>query len=127
LKRFPLPPDEPSSTPVGGAFAGAEMEKKAEKKLFGSLAVAGILMGGLALSGCDDSMSSKKETPTGIAAAKTLAAFQNECTKAGGSFKTHDCAAMNECKGHSFLEGEGVAKHDCKGTSSCKGGSCIES
>ncbi|MEO7423719.1 MAG: hypothetical protein ABI036_00940 [Fibrobacteria bacterium] len=103
------------------------MEKKSEKKLLGSLAVAGILLGGLALSGCDDSTSSKPETAMGILSAKTLATFQTECTKVGGMFLEHDCAAMNDCKGHSYLEGEGVAAHDCKGMSSCKGGSCIES
>jgi hypothetical protein len=104
-----------------------KIEKGMEKKLFSGLAVAGILLGGLALSGCDSSTSPKTETSTGITSAKTLADFQTECTKAAGAFKTHDCAAMNECKGHSYLEGEGVAKHECKGMSSCKGGSCIES
>ena len=103
------------------------MEKKAEKKKFAGLAIAGILLGGLALSACDDSTSSKNEPATGILAAKTLDSFQTECEKTGGKFANHDCAAMNDCSGHSYLEGQGVSAHDCKGHSSCKGGSCIES
>ncbi len=103
------------------------MEKRTGKALFGKLAVAGILMGGLAMTGCENSTSAKTEPATGILAAKTLADFQAECVKAGGKFAAHDCAAMNECAGHSYLEGQAVAAHDCKGHSTCKGGSCIES
>jgi hypothetical protein len=99
-----------------------------EKKTLSRLAIAGILAGGFALTGCDKSTSPKEETgATGIAAAKTLTEFQTECTTLGGTYKAHDCSGMNECKGHSFQEGEGVASHDCAGHSSCMGGSCIES
>ncbi len=91
------------------------------------IALAGIMAGGLTLTACENSTSSKVETATGIASAKTLAAFQSECEKAGGTFKSHDCSAKNECKGHSYQEGKGVAQHDCKGQTACQGGSCIES
>jgi hypothetical protein len=102
------------------------IEKKSETKGLGALAAAGILMGGIALSACDKTTSPKEEA-SGIAAAKTLAEFQAECAKLGGSFAAHDCSGKNDCKGHSYLEGEGVSAHDCAGHSSCQGGSCIES
>jgi hypothetical protein len=98
-----------------------------EKQSLTRLAIAGILAGGFALSGCDDKMTAPKAAQTGIAGSTTLSAFQSECTKLGGTFKAHDCNGMNECKGHSFAEGKDVASHDCKGMSSCAGGSCIES
>ncbi|MEO6096951.1 MAG: hypothetical protein ABIW76_15245 [Fibrobacteria bacterium] len=91
------------------------------------LAIAGMIAGGFALTACEDSTSSKAKDNTGIAAAKTLTEFQAECAKSGGAFKAHDCQSMNECKGHSFQEGKGVALHECKGHSACQGGSCIES
>lgn len=97
-----------------------------EKNALSRLAIAGLMAGGLALTACENSTSSKPDTKTGIAAAKTLADFQSECTKLGGAFKSHDCSAQNECKGHSYQEGKGVATHECKGHSACQGGSCIE-
>lgn len=90
------------------------------------LALAGIMAGGLTLTACEDSASSKEGMTGGISSAKTLSAFQMECEKMGGTFKTHDCNAMNDCKGHSYQEGKGVAEHECKGHSACQGGSCIE-
>ncbi len=98
-----------------------------DKRSLTRLALAGMVAGGFALSACDDGASSNNEgKATGIAAAKTLEQFQKECADAGGMFKSHDCQAMNDCKGHSFQEGKGVATHDCKGHSACKGGSCVE-
>lgn len=97
-----------------------------DKRSLTRLAIAGMMAGGFALTACEESTSAKTADMTGIAAAKTLAAFQAECEKAGGTFKSHDCQAMNECKGHSFQEGKGVATHECKGHSACQGGSCIE-
>lgn len=98
-----------------------------DKRSLTRLAIAGMMAGGFALTACEDSTSSKTEDKTGIVAAKTLADFQAECTKLGGTFKTHDCQSLNECKGHSYQEGKGVALHECKGQSACQGGSCIES
>ncbi len=98
-----------------------------EKRSLARLAMAGIVAGGFALTACNESTSSKTETPAGIAAAKTLGDFQAACEQAGGMFKNHDCQSMNECKGHSYQEGKGIASHECKGHSACKGGSCVES
>ncbi len=98
-----------------------------DKHSFTRLAIAGIMAGGLTMTGCEHNTSSNTETATGgITAAKTLAEFQAECAKMGGTFMAHDCAGMNECKGHSYEEGKGVATHDCQGKSSCHGGSCQE-
>jgi hypothetical protein len=105
----------------------SSVEKKSEKKVLGGLAAAGILLGGLALSACENGTSSKKPDTSAILSAKTLGDFQSECAKLGGKFAAHDCAGMNECSGHSYLEGEPVKAHDCKGHSACKGGSCVES
>lgn len=90
------------------------------------LAIAGMMAGSIALTGCEDSTSGKMEEKTGISSAKTIAEFQSECLKIGGTFKNHDCQAMNDCKGHSYQEGKGVAQHECKGHSACQGGSCVE-
>lgn len=98
-----------------------------EKRSLTRLAIAGMIAGSFALTACEDSTSSKTDAKTGIVAAKTLAEFQAECAKLGGAFKTHDCQSMNECKGHSYQEGKGIAIHDCKGHSACQGGSCVES
>lgn len=98
-----------------------------DKKSLSRLAIAGIMAGGFALTGCNETTGTKTETKTGIAGASTVAAFQSECAKLNGMFKAHDCKGLNECKGHSFAEGKEVASHDCKGLSSCMGGSCIES
>ena len=98
-----------------------------EKKSLSRLALAGIMAGGFALTACEKSATAPKtESKTGIAASTTLSAFQAECAKLNGTFKTHDCSGMNECKGHSFAEGKEVASHECKGHSTCAGGSCIE-
>ncbi|MDQ3003060.1 MAG: hypothetical protein M3Y08_17580 [Fibrobacterota bacterium] len=97
-----------------------------DKRSLTRLAIAGMMVGGFALTACEDSTSSKADAKTGISAATTLAAFQAECQKNSDTFKSHDCKAMNECKGHSYQEGKGVAQHECKGQSACQGGSCIE-
>lgn len=97
-----------------------------DKRSLTRLAIAGMMAGSFALTACEDGTSSKTEPKTGIAAAKTLAEFQAECAKSGGAFKAHDCQAMNECKGHSYQEGKGVAVNECKGHSACQGGSCVE-
>ncbi len=99
-----------------------------ERKSLTRLALAGIMAGSFALTACEkDSTGPKTETKTGITAATTLSAFQAECTKAGGAFAAHGCSGLNDCKGHSYLEGKEVSAHDCKGQSTCAGGSCIES
>lgn len=97
-----------------------------DKKHFTRLALAGLMAGSFGMTACDKGTSSNDEE-TGITAAKTLAAFQSECEKAGGTFAAHDCTGHNTCKGHSYQEGKGVATHDCQGMSSCEGGSCVES
>lgn len=97
-----------------------------DKRSLTRLAIAGMMAGSFAITACEDGTSSKTEDKGGIAAAKTLAEFQAECAKSGGTFKAHDCQAMNECKGHGYQEGKGVAVHECKGHSACQGGSCIE-
>ncbi len=97
-----------------------------DKKILTRLALAGMMSGSLALTACEDSTSSKDETAKGIAAARTLEDFKKECADLGGTFKAHDCSAMNECKGHSYQEGKGVVQHECKGHSACMGGSCVE-
>ena len=89
------------------------------------MALAGMMAGAFALTGCEKGTESNK-TPAGITGAKTLAAFETECAKLNGTFKTHDCQAMNTCKGHSFSETNTVAAHDCQGHSTCKGASCVE-
>jgi hypothetical protein len=117
-----------SETPKA-PFRGQSKEKSMEKSALTRLAIAGIMAGGFLLTGCENGTSSQPAASngTGITAAKTLAAFQTECSKLGGTFKAHDCSGQNECKGHSFQEGKDVAAHDCAGHSSCQGGSCIES
>lgn len=98
-----------------------------DKQSLTRLAIAGMMAGSFTFTACENSTSSAPAPMTGIVAAKTLADFQTECTKLGGTFKTHECQSLNECKGHSYQEGKGVALHECKGHSACKGGSCIES
>jgi hypothetical protein len=99
-----------------------------DKRSLTRLAISGIIMGGLALAGCESSTSPKTEAvaPT-LTSAKTALEFETACTAAKGMYKAHDCEGMNTCKGHSFQEGKGIATHDCTGKSSCKGGSCVES
>ena len=97
-----------------------------DKRSLTQLAIAGMMAGSFALTACESGTSSKDMDAAGISGAKTLAEFQAECTAAGGTFASHDCQAMNECKGHSYQEGKGVAEHECKGHSACQGGSCVE-
>jgi hypothetical protein len=95
------------------------------KQSLTQLALSGMMMGGLVLTGCEKSTTAPVKATSNITSAKTVDEFKAECAKLPGAFSAN-CKGLGTCAGYSMDANNVVTKHTCSGLSSCSTGNCKE-